>query len=156
MAEVEEQSEAGLLPWTYTTVQPLITPHPRRGHLDEIKIGQEDEATPDLDGVPWEDEEDEKEKAEAANAGDDAEEEEEVLDFDPDDWTDPQAAARQNGARDADVPRHGDGDDQIRKASLNEEQADSVLGHSARLRSLKRAPDTVSYTHLTLPTILRV
>ena len=76
VAEVEEQYKAGLLPWTYKTVQSLITPYPRRGQLDEIKIGQEDEATPDPDGVPWEDEEDEKEKAAAANAGDDAEDEE--------------------------------------------------------------------------------
>ena len=35
----------------------------------------------------------------------------------------------------------GDGEDQIREASLNDEQADSVLGHSARLRSLKQARD---------------
>ena len=73
VAEVEEPYKAGLLPWTSTPVQSLITPYPRRGHLDEIKIGQEDEATPDPDGVPWEAEEDEKERAEAANAEDDAE-----------------------------------------------------------------------------------
>ena len=141
VAEVEEQYKAGLLPWTYKTVPSLSTPYPRRGQLDEIKIGQEDEATPDPDGVPWEDDEDETEKAAAANAGDDAEDEEEVLDFDPDDWVDPQAAAHHNGACDVDVPPHGDGDDQIREASLNDEQADSVLGHSARLRSLKQAQD---------------
>ena len=64
-----------------------------------------------------------------------------VLDFDPDDWIDPQAAALQNGVRDADVPHHGDGDVQTAKASMNEEQADSVLEHSTRLRSLKQAQD---------------
>jgi len=142
VAEVEEQYKAGLLPWTYKTVQSLITPYPRRGQLDEIKVGQEDEATPDPDRVPWEDEKDDKEEVDAANASDDAEkEDEEVLDFDPDDWFDPQAAALQNGVRDADVPHHGDGDVQIAKASMHEEQADSVLEHSTRLRSLKQAQD---------------
>ena len=142
VAEVEEQYKAGLLPWTYKTVQSLITPYPRRGQLDEIKVGQEDEATPDPDRVPWEDEKGDKEEVNAASASDDAEEEdEEVLDFDPDDWIDPQAAALQNGARDADVPHHGDGDVQIAKASMNEEQADSVLEHSTCLRSLKQALD---------------
>ena len=49
--------------------------------------------------------------------------------------------ALQNGARDADVPHHGDGDDQTVETSLNEEQADCLLEHSARLRSLKQAQD---------------
>ena len=137
VAEVETKYKAGNLPWTYKSVQSLITPCPRRGQLDEIKVGQEDEATPDPDRVPWEDEKDDKEEVDAANASDDAEKEDEVvLDFDPDDWIDPQAAALQKGARDADVPHHGDGDVQIAKASTNEEQADAALGHSTRLRSL--------------------
>ena len=72
---------------------------------------------------------------------DNCEAEEEVLDFDPDDWTDPQAAALPNGARDDDVPHHGDGDDQNVKARLNEEQTESVIEHSTRLRSLKQAQD---------------
>ena len=90
-AEVEDQHKAGLLPWTDKTVRSLITPYPHMGQLDEIEIGQEDEATSDPDGVPWEDD--------------------------------------------------GDGDDQIPKASMNAEQADSVLEHSARLRSLQDAQD---------------
>ena len=89
-----------------------------------------------------EDEKGDTEEVNAANASDDAEKEDEVvLDFDPDDWIDPQAAALQNGVRDADVPHHGDGDVQTAKASMNEEQADSVLEHSTRLRSLKQAQD---------------
>ena len=63
VAEVEEQYKAGLLPWTYKTVQSLITPYPRRGQLDEIKVGQADEATPDPDRVPWEDEKGDEERA---------------------------------------------------------------------------------------------
>ena len=54
VAEVEDAYNAGRLPWTYKTVQSLITPYPRTGHLDEIKVGQDDEATPDPDGIPWE------------------------------------------------------------------------------------------------------
>ena len=56
-------------------------------------------------------EKDEKEEAEAANTGDE-DDEEKVLDVDPDDWVDPEAAALQRGASDADASRHGDGDDQ--------------------------------------------
>ena len=51
IAEVEATFHAGLLPWNDATVQALITPYPRRGKLDSLKIGQEDEATPDLEGV---------------------------------------------------------------------------------------------------------
>ena len=134
VAEVEEQYKAGLLPWTYKTVQSLITPYPRRGHLDEIKIGQEDEATPDPEGVPWEVEEDVQKETEAANACDD------VPDFDPADWVDPTKAALQNGG-DADVSHHGDGDDKIATTTPNLEQSDSLLEHSSRLRSLKQAHD---------------
>ena len=122
------------------TVKSLIIPYPRRNHPDELKVGQEDEATPDPDGVPWETEKDEKEEAEAANASDE-DDEEKVLDFEPDDWADPEAAALQLGASDADGSRHGDGDDQTVKAGLSAAQADSVLEDSARLRSLKQAND---------------
>ena len=53
VADVEARYRAGTLTWDYETVQSLITPYPKRGHLDELKIGQEDEATADPDGVPW-------------------------------------------------------------------------------------------------------
>ena len=67
VAEVETKFKDGCLPWTYKTVRSLITPYPRRGHLDVIKLGQEDEATPDPDGVPWDTEQDEAEGGEEAN-----------------------------------------------------------------------------------------
>ena len=85
-------------------------------------------------------EKDEKKEAEAANASDE-DDEEKVLDFDLDDWVDPETVALQRGASAADVSRHGDGDDQTAEASLNAAQADSVLEHSTRLRSLKQAQD---------------
>ena len=53
VADVERRWNEGRLPWTYATVQSLITPYPRRGQLDKLLPGQEDEATPDPDGVPW-------------------------------------------------------------------------------------------------------
>ena len=140
VAEVEDEYKAGRLPWMYKTVQSLITPYPRTGHLDELKVGQDDEATPDPDGVPWEAEKDENEGDEAGKAGDDDGEDEEILDFDPADWTD-QRPAIQNNASDADVSRHGDGDAQIVKLSLDAEQADAAVEHSNRLRSLKHAQD---------------
>ena len=53
VADVERRWNEGSLTWTYATVQSLITPYPRRGQLDKLLPGQEDEATPDPDGVPW-------------------------------------------------------------------------------------------------------
>ena len=158
VADVESEYKA-------KTMQSLITPYPRRGHLVELKVGQEDEATPDADGVPWETEE-----AEAAAAGDDDGEDNDIhdfdpaespfslwvdsakavdddgednaiLDFDPDDWVDAEAAAVQNNASDADVSRHGDGDAQMVMLGLDAEHADIALEHSNRLRSLRHAQD---------------
>ena len=146
VAEIETKHKAGNLPWTYKSVQSLFTPYPRRGHLDELQVGQEDEATRDPDGVPWDMEHDEHERVEAADTGSaDEEEDEEILTFDPGDWVGPEVAALQYGGNGvshaADVSSHGDGDDQIMKATLNADQADSLLGHSTRLRSLKQAQD---------------
>ena len=111
------------------------------GHLDVMKLGQAGEATPDPDGVPWDTEQDEAEGGEAANEGDVNEEVDDVSLFDADDWVDPEVAAVQNNASDADVSRHGDGDAQIVKLSLDAEQADAAVEHSNRLRSLKHAQD---------------
>ena len=49
VAEVEAQFQVGKLPWTWATVQSLITPYPKKGHLDVLLPGQEDEATEDPD-----------------------------------------------------------------------------------------------------------
>ena len=54
VAEVKAAFDRGELPWTYANVQSLITPYPKRGHLDVLKYGQDDEAPADPDGVPWE------------------------------------------------------------------------------------------------------
>ena len=65
-----------------------------------------------------------------------------VLDFDPDDWIDPDVAALNHGALEVDVTRHGDGDDQnMVNESLNADQAEAVLEQSARFRSLNQAQD---------------
>ena len=90
VAEVEASYHAGRLPWTYATVQSLITPYPRRGKLDVLKIGQGDEATPDADGVPWEvGEADAVEPDGADGSGacdDDADDDGEICDFNPFVW----------------------------------------------------------------------
>ena len=51
---VEEDFRKGKLSWNYQTVMGLIRPFPARGKLDKLVPGQEDEATPAPDGVPWE------------------------------------------------------------------------------------------------------
>ena len=100
------------------------------------KLSQEGEATPDPDGVPWDTEQDEAEGGEAANEGDDNEEVDDVPEFDACDWADPDAARLKHGVPEVDVPHHGDGDDQMRTGSMNEEQADKVIEHSTRAQSL--------------------
>ena len=155
VAEVAEKHAAGLLPWTYKTVQSLITPYPRRGHLDEVKIGQEDEATADPDRVPWETDEARKEEGEederAAKADDDADDQddgaddedtEEVLDFDAADWVDPGEAAIAFAKTGGAPNSHGDGDKEERAAhgmSLDDQQAERVIQESSRMRSLQEA-----------------
>ena len=87
VAEVEAQYNAGKLPWNYKTVQSLIGKYPHRGHLDVILPGQEDEATPDPDGVPWEVPGPGEPSAADGDADDGSEDDDEkILDFDPDDW----------------------------------------------------------------------
>ena len=73
VAEVETKFKDGCLLWTYTTVRSLMPTYPRGGHLDVVKLGQEGEATPDPDGIPWDTEQVEAEGGEAANKGDNGE-----------------------------------------------------------------------------------
>ena len=121
--------DAGALPWTYATVKALLPTYPRRGQLDVVKFGQEDEATDDPDGVLWDDEEnkttaeeDQEEEEEAAQKSDDDKEIDAVADFDPNDWVDPETALvkyahRGDGDDDGDVPHRGDGDKMMRRES---------------------------------------
>ena len=141
VAEVETTFKDGCFPWTYNTVMSLMPTYPRRGHLDVIQLGQEDEATPDPDGIPWDTEQVEAEGGEAANKGDDNEEVDDVPEFDADDWVDPEASLLKHTVPEVDAPHHGDGDDQMRKESLDDEQADAVIEHSTRLRALKQAQE---------------
>ena len=54
VAEVRAKSYSGELKWSYKSVRAYIPVYPKTGHLHVIRPGQEDEATPDPDGVPWE------------------------------------------------------------------------------------------------------
>ena len=162
VAEVEAKHAAGLLPWEYKVVQSLITPYPRRGHMDVVKVGQEDEATLDPDANPWEDEDedapdDEEEDAqedEDADGGDDVMEGE-IPDWDPADWVEGDAAFEKHGERDADAARHGDGDAPLPIVSLTSEQSECVVEHSSRLRNLQQAQDLCKEVGGTLGTSLR-
>ena len=118
VAEVEAQFNAGKLPWTWETVQSLITPFPKRGQLDEVLPGQEDEATEDVDGVPWEVE---RQGPEELPPGDEEQ-------FDLADWHETDIPDAEAGHA-----LHGDG------VALNAEQADVVIEQSARIASLQEA-----------------
>ena len=91
--------------------------YPRRGHLDVIKLGQEDEATPDPGRVPWDTEQDEAEGEESANKSDDNEDGDDVPEFDADDCVDSEALLVKHTVPEVDAPHQGDGDDQTRKES---------------------------------------
>ena len=162
VAEVEAKYTAGLLPWEYKTVQSLITPYPRRGHMDVVKVGQEDEATPDPDPNPWEDgdevapegEEEDVQKDEDADEGVDVMEDE-ILDWDAADWVEGEVAFEKHGERDADAARHGDGDAQLPIVSFTSEQSECVLENSSRLRNLQQAQDICKEVGGTLGASLR-
>ena len=53
--DVTARFVAGLLPWDFKTVQSLIGAYPISHALDTVLPGQEDEATEDPEGHPWED-----------------------------------------------------------------------------------------------------
>ena len=54
VAEVEARWSSGKLKWNYKSVRESLPVYPKRGQLDVIRPGQEDDASPDPDGVPWE------------------------------------------------------------------------------------------------------
>ena len=168
VAEIEERFNAGFLPWNYATVQSLIGAYPHKGHLDVLKIGQEDEATPDPDGVPWEaDEEPVAQPAGADGAGGggsdacedgESDHERECFVFDPADWhappEEPEQGEFSNHGDGGESSHHGGGDESSRHGdggvissvvprgeSLSAEQATSLLEHSGRLQSLQQAKD---------------
>ena len=132
VAEVEAQFREGKLPWTWKTVQSVITPYPKKGHIDVLLPGQEDEATEDPDGMPWEVEDKEvvKEGQEELPAGN------EHL-VDPADWHESHIPIPDPEHSDGEA-LHGDG------VGLSVEQADVVIEHSVRLNSLKEAKGLVA------------
>ena len=163
LEKVEERFKKGDLPWNYKTVMGLMKPSPPRGKLDKLEPGQEDEATPDPDGVPYEVGEpgDEVEKpgdgeTRGCGEGDDADEPEFPDDFIPEfdaaDWIKPpKGYAADSGGGDAEsrVVKGHHGDGELRecgdsgRASLSKDEADSLLQHSNRLQSLQRAKANV-------------
>ena len=132
-------------------MQSLIGKYPPHRCLDRVLPGQEDEATPDPDGVPWETEE-------PVDCRDDKSEGDpgEILDYDPADWVNPSGSSHHgNGggddaassespgqghgggdatAADGERDDHGDGG-----GSLSAEQVSTLHEHSSRLQSLQEA-----------------
>lgn len=144
VAEIAVKHASGALPWTYKNVQSLITPYPRRGHLDEVKIGQEDEATADPEGLPWETDDARKEDEEAGASGDDDADchGKETEEFDPGDWVDPDEAVRTHKSVEVAPNSHGDGDEEkgaTPAVSVEDHQAERVIQESSRMRSLNEA-----------------
>lgn len=140
VADVEARHRAGELPWTWATVQSLIGQYPRRGQLDVLKPGQEDEATPDPAGVPWEPDRVEDLGGDASPTGDDCEQD--GCEFVPveEPWDYEQGEADHRGY----------GDDQQAKGAasakgatsgteMSQDQADALLGHSGRLQAIQQA-----------------
>ena len=122
LKQLEEDFKAGQLPWNYKTVMGLIKPYPRRGKLDKLEPGQEDIATPDPDGKPWEIDDGgggEGDGGEGEGDGGEGDiENDPVPEFDADDWAlPPEALGAFLGGRHAESERdgeveghHGDGE----------------------------------------------
>ena len=146
VAEVEAKYEVGELRWNWRGVRSLIGDYPKRGQLDVLLPWQEDEATPDPEGVPWEIEDhlsdsDEDEVAacseedevaacigeaagcELAPAEVPSDDEQSMLDH------------RGNGGASA--------TSEIAREALSVEQADSLLGHCSMIEALQQAKDLV-------------
>ena len=120
--------------------------YPARGQLDVVLPGQEDEATPDPDGVPWEpdrpeedggesstDEDCEPRGGKASACGDEAAEWDEFPPEVPDDHRgdgDVQEAAAVASAR-PEIPRE----------DLSVDQSNTLLRHCGRVQALKQASD---------------
>jgi len=96
VADVKAKFDAGLLPWNFKTVQSLIGAYPPRNTLDVVLPGQEDEATEDPEGVPWEDaaEDPEPDPGDPEDLPDDLE----VPDYDPSDWLAPPQGSDEGAA----------------------------------------------------------
>ena len=154
LAEIKTSYEAGLLRWNYETVQGLITPYPKRGQLDTLKPGQEDEATPDPDQVPWEVAKETHEEAieggDAVDKDADDDQDDDIAEYDPQDWHEP--IEKLSGSNDGDEEpqiqsvNHGDGDGRNEKdegcgQTLDAEQTNTLIEHSERLRSLHQAKE---------------
>ena len=151
VADVETRYNAGQLPWTWATVKSLIGAYPRRGQLDVLLPGQDDEATADPDGVPWE-----PQRREAQDGADSSPDEacksqdEEAADcggkdaeFNMDPEEVPNDDSRGDGAGQvssagavvaADIPRQ----------ELSAEQSDSLLQHCGRLQALQQAKGLIA------------
>ena len=103
------------MPWNYQTVMGLMKPYPPRDKLDKLEPGQEDEATPDPDGVPWEVGDSDGETR-GCGEGDDMSEHGEgdnldapAPDFDEEDWLQPpEGHAASSGGGDAESQEGGD------------------------------------------------
>jgi len=148
VADVEARYQAGDLLWNWETVQSLIGQYPRRGQLDKTRPGQDDEATPDPDGVPWEPPEladaDDADSAEGERQAEGSEAADSPADFDE------PCDEGQSGS-----DHRGDGDVQEGQAAKSEalakdvasgeglstEQADFMLQHSGRMQALQQAMD---------------
>ena len=140
VADVEARYTAGQLRWTFGAVQSLIGDYPKRQQLDVLLPGQEDEATPDPDGVPWElpdhppvedgdgsehslDEACETEGGEIVSAEVPSDDEQGKLDH------------RGNGGASA--------TSEIAREALSVEQANTLLTHCNMLEAIQHAKDIV-------------
>ena len=143
------------------TVQSLIGKYPVRGQLDVIKLGQEDEATPDPDGVPWEPARNPDSGDGDARAPEEGCEQVEADDLGEgggDNDADIGDCLWEDGPCDdeqGEVEHRGHGGGQMVAVGapakggptgeeLTVEQADSLLTHSSRLQSLQQAKGILS------------
>ena len=139
---------AKTLKWNYKSVRELLPFYPKKGHLDVILPGQEDEATADPDGpgLPYDVADDvadhgdnqDNVKEKEGKEDDKQDSDEEIPEFAAEDWVDGLAAkeiygdgSQSHGDGVGDVQNHGDG-----KPSLDGKDIDLLCEQSARMREL--------------------
>ena len=135
VADVKQRHNGKLFLWTYAAVRAEITPYPNKHCLDVILLGQEDEATPDVDKYKWD------EDGAASELGEEDDADDTVEDVCPEDWVaGAEAAVTYAVAADKDAQHHGDGGTASGKLeTLYEEVVDLTIEQNKRMRQLKEA-----------------
>ena len=144
VADAKQRCQDGKIPWTYAAIRKEIPTYPNKNCLHVLLLGQEDEATKDVDKHQWDTEQAAREQEEGSDAGG------EVEDFCPEDWVEGADAEKVFMKKaDTDVEHHGNGADAQDHGNgatalalvktVDEGAVELTFKQGARLRHLRNA-----------------